>query len=275
MRKSTKLQAFQKCATKTTGDNRHEIIGEFMEGIGKEWDTITGDDRPFIHMTDAIRWMYDNTLSDKQVQNKYRIEAAKIIELKDPMCEEGTDWCQYTPSGQTKKGVYLTTSGLACWAISIGIPKSYVVKAFVIKGFMRSMAIMRSPVKKRKPKKITETPPQKRMKKNELHVSMVDHSVLDELLDILASIDRAKSQVYFIWDGKFMKIGLTRRGALKRVKNLQTGSYRTMEVFRTIQTDNPEQLEKFLHSAFGEKRVRGEWFEVTEEEISDLVKHIG
>lgn len=69
--------------------------------------------------------------------------------------------------------------------------------------------------------------------------------------------------VYFLTDGKFVKIGLS-KNPLKRIKQLNTGNSTKLYMLGWIEGDR--QLEQALHRKF--KRVNGEWMEATEDLIA-------
>ena len=83
--------------------------------------------------------------------------------------------------------------------------------------------------------------------------------------------------VYFIFNSltKNFKIGKT-KSIERRLKQLQTGNEIKLEVTRQIEYENPE-IEKYLHEYYADRRLHGEWFDVTLEEIDyiiDLIKKI-
>lgn len=56
----------------------------------------------------------------------------------------------------------------------------------------------------------------------------------------------------------------------KREKTFVTGNH-LLKIFAYTQSQNPLQLESLLHSIYGNKNISGEWFELTKEELDDLV----
>ena len=72
--------------------------------------------------------------------------------------------------------------------------------------------------------------------------------------------------VYLIADneGRY-KIGSTRAKKVdKRLKQLQTGNASELCIKETFETEHPFKLEKMLHNHFENKRLSGEWFELSE-----------
>ena len=55
------------------------------------------------------------------------------------------------------------------------------------------------------------------------------------------------------------KIGQT-SNMQDRMRNLQTGSPTKLEIVKSIQTDDALMIERKLHNAFKETRIRGEWY---------------
>ena len=70
-------------------------------------------------------------------------------------------------------------------------------------------------------------------------------------------------KVYFISDGKNVKIGFTKSSVFKRVKQLSTGSATKLYVLGYIR--GTKALEKELHIKFGNERLNLEWFKATDE----------
>jgi len=75
--------------------------------------------------------------------------------------------------------------------------------------------------------------------------------------------------VYFIIENPFadrVKIGMT-HNIPKRLKQLQTCSPAKLEVYEEIITSDPRAVEKELHTTFAHKRIRGEWFSMTQDQL--------
>ena len=71
-------------------------------------------------------------------------------------------------------------------------------------------------------------------------------------------------------DGQEFKIGRTASVA-KRLKQLQTGSPRTLTVFDVIETDHAKEGEEFLHARLAYKCLIGENFALTPDEVRDAM----
>ena len=270
MSKHSNLDAFKHYTKDVSPDDRYTIIGQFLEGIGMEWGHIIHGLKN-IHLEDAIQWLYNDTLTDIQRKATYNREAKKIQEFVDPIFEQGTHWVEYTPTGK-KNSLYLTTEGFTYWSMGQHTPKSNLVRSHISRQYMRSTMNKCSPVKKRKQYHIKNTPPRKKVRPDTLFTHNLRHPVTDKLVRMLKLKIQKGSLVYFIWDGTYMKIGLTTRGSQKRVKELQTGASHELSVFKQIQADNPSKLESLLHKKFKHRRIRGEWFNVSKKEIRELVK---
>lgn len=92
-------------------------------------------------------------------------------------------------------------------------------------------------------------------------------------LALRAHLDRIRLGVlYFIRAGAFVKIGWTTH-LPTRLRKLQTGSPDQFEIVAAHICVHPRKYEKRAHAYFV-KRHRGEWFEVSDDEIRDYVKHL-
>ncbi len=83
-----------------------------------------------------------------------------------------------------------------------------------------------------------------------------------------------KSHLYIIADSGFFKIGIT-TGIWGRMDVLQCGNPRDLSLIALIPipvTSEAAEVEAFLHEKFKDKSVRGEWFDLSEEQILDACK---
>jgi len=72
----------------------------------------------------------------------------------------------------------------------------------------------------------------------------------------------------------FVKIGHS-SDPQRRLSGIQTGSPYRLWIIVQVPSRNPEAVEEQLHSRFENKQVRGEWFELSNNDydtLSDLVK---
>ena len=68
--------------------------------------------------------------------------------------------------------------------------------------------------------------------------------------------------VYFISDGEFVKIGVSKNYQMRLV-SLQTANPRKLKLLGVLEGDSYE--ERNLHNQFDQFRVGGEWFELSPE----------
>ena len=75
-------------------------------------------------------------------------------------------------------------------------------------------------------------------------------------------------QIYAIGTDNKQKIGFS-KDPESRLKQLQTGSAEVLYLHYTIDTseDRVRLLERFLHKDIGYKRLKGEWFNMTKDEV--------
>jgi len=79
-----------------------------------------------------------------------------------------------------------------------------------------------------------------------------------------------KGYVYLIRaDNGLFKIGKT-GNPKNRLKSLNTGSPCELRYVSIIKTDNMDDLEERLHYHFSNKRIRGEWFALTDEDVDRI-----
>ena len=76
-----------------------------------------------------------------------------------------------------------------------------------------------------------------------------------------------KGFVYFIYEESIdptkFKIGITKNNPSKRVIQLNTGNHRQLHIYKTILSENYEQIEKDLHYQLKNSKIRGEWFNIS------------
>ena len=73
-----------------------------------------------------------------------------------------------------------------------------------------------------------------------------------------------KSGVYFISDGKYVKIGKG-NSPLQRLKNIQTGNGNRLELLFYLPYEceaDAFMIERTLHYFYRNKRIGGEWFDI-------------
>ena len=85
-----------------------------------------------------------------------------------------------------------------------------------------------------------------------------------------------RNNLYFIRNGgpgpvtSLIKIGYSKDPS-NRLKQLQVGNPVRLELRTTIGVSNGYQAENNAHQYFSDKRVNGEWFELTEKSINDYI----
>ena len=83
------------------------------------------------------------------------------------------------------------------------------------------------------------------------------------------------SNVYFIQAGdeNVFKIGITNGSPSKRLAMLQTGNHLPLTVYAFMSVSEPKEVEARLHSQYGDRRMAGEWFNLTPQEVDRILEH--
>lgn len=79
--------------------------------------------------------------------------------------------------------------------------------------------------------------------------------------------------VYFIYEENefnFFKIGFT-CDLDARLRQLQCGNRRILNIYKYIECDDPYKLEQSLHKKYNNRRIYNEWFEITKDEIDKYI----
>jgi len=76
--------------------------------------------------------------------------------------------------------------------------------------------------------------------------------------------------VYLIQAGEHTKIGIA-TNVQARMAALQTGHPQTLELRGTFECADPRRVEMELHELFRPKHVRGEWFALTDADITQAL----
>ena len=78
-----------------------------------------------------------------------------------------------------------------------------------------------------------------------------------------------EGKVYLLanWDANKFKIGITRGKVEKRLKQLQTGNGEKIEILQVFETEHFLKVEKSMHRRYGHKKSKGEWFELSDDDI--------
>jgi len=80
----------------------------------------------------------------------------------------------------------------------------------------------------------------------------------------------AKVYLIGIPDEGIYKIGYTTRNIDKRIDEVQVGNPKKLELVETFETKHYLNLEKWMHRLYAPKRLEGEWFELTSEDIKNF-----
>lgn len=79
--------------------------------------------------------------------------------------------------------------------------------------------------------------------------------------ETISSVMPEKQYVYFVSDGEFVKIGVSKDVAF-RLKKMQTSSPRVLKLLWCIETHAPYLIETALHTVLKSRRINGEWFDI-------------
>lgn len=74
--------------------------------------------------------------------------------------------------------------------------------------------------------------------------------------------------------GRRQKIGYS-NDPNARLKKLQTGNPETLQVHYVFEIDqrHAKKYESFIHREYGHKRIKGEWFDLSPEEVTSLMQY--
>lgn len=68
-------------------------------------------------------------------------------------------------------------------------------------------------------------------------------------------------------DNPRFKIGITKGDVSKRIRELSTGNSNEIILINQYQSENYRKIEGMLHRKFFMNRTKGEWFELTNEQV--------
>ena len=98
------------------------------------------------------------------------------------------------------------------------------------------------------------------------------------------TIKLTPGEIYFIREKdiltnektSYVKVGLVKekvdRDSENRLAEHQTGNPRELSVFKVIETPAVSEIEKMLHGIFATNRVNGEWFNFTDDQLSQCIE---
>jgi len=82
-----------------------------------------------------------------------------------------------------------------------------------------------------------------------------------------------KGYIYLVSDGKNTKIGATTYNPTKRLNELQVGNAKKLTLIGSYQVERRIATESLLHSAYGSKNIRGEWFSLSGQDIVGILSN--
>jgi len=84
-----------------------------------------------------------------------------------------------------------------------------------------------------------------------------------------------KGKIYLInmVNTDLYKIGFTKRYISKRVDEIRTGNPKKIEVINLFETEHYVKVESWMHRIHASKRMEGEWFELTSEDIMNFTNN--
>jgi len=68
-------------------------------------------------------------------------------------------------------------------------------------------------------------------------------------------------------DFKRYKIGFTKRNIETRIKELRTGNSEDFKIVAIYESEFSKKIETILHRKYKMKKISGEWFNLTEDEV--------
>jgi hypothetical protein len=76
-------------------------------------------------------------------------------------------------------------------------------------------------------------------------------------------------RVYLIANSEWtqFKIGITKKDINERINNLKTGNGSEIFLVNTFESNHYKKIEKMLHKKYNSKRLVGEWFELSDDDI--------
>ena len=88
-----------------------------------------------------------------------------------------------------------------------------------------------------------------------------------------ATINNKQGCIYLIRCVGFpyYKIGVSEGKAIDRLNALQTGVPFELELIKAVSISDIGRAERYMHSLYKAKNVRGEWFNFTDNELVDVI----
>ncbi len=69
---------------------------------------------------------------------------------------------------------------------------------------------------------------------------------------------------------RLYKIGYTRRTIEKRIKEIKTGNGHDIYLVNSFKSEWGTKIESQLHRAYKSKKINGEWFDLTDEDVESF-----
>ncbi len=98
-----------------------------------------------------------------------------------------------------------------------------------------------------------------------------DH-VSEQAIQAIKSVLRRQTGVVYLLKepNGLIKIGMSTRSAEDRLAEFQPKLPFETDLIHVINCDNPLSVEAALHAQYGDKRIRGEWFALTAEDLENI-----
>jgi len=108
----------------------------------------------------------------------------------------------------------------------------------------------------------------------DISLSLFQYLNTDSLISFksTSNIKETSGFVYLIQmtDTTFYKIGYS-RNVFTRLSNLQTGSPLKLQIIERVFSLNAIELEGYLHNYYSKYNFRGEWFELSKEDVKEFL----
>ncbi len=82
-----------------------------------------------------------------------------------------------------------------------------------------------------------------------------------------------RGYTYLISNNRAYKIGITTTTVTKRIAELQTGSSSKIEISGYSYNKDALAMEQLLHNKYASKRMEGEWFDLTNDDVASIHHH--